>query len=89
MIGSVCLCISLYILLSLPGDNSVKTSPQLRIVGGVVFYAVHVVSKERRGYFFPELFSSCSPTPGLGNYDPFGAKAAPNFSVGDPTLVYL
>jgi hypothetical protein len=41
----VCLCIPL----SLLGKNSVKTFPrQRRIVGGVVFYAVHDISKESR-----------------------------------------
>jgi hypothetical protein len=41
----LCLCIPL----SLPGKNSVKTLPrQRKIVGGVVFYAVRVVSKESR-----------------------------------------
>jgi hypothetical protein len=54
--GHMCLWVCLYIPLSLLGNNSVKTFPlQWKIVGGVVFYAVHVVSKESRRLFFPEL----------------------------------
>jgi hypothetical protein len=41
----ICLCIPLLFL----GNNSAKTfRRQQRIVGGVVFYVVHVVSKENR-----------------------------------------
>jgi hypothetical protein len=41
--------VGLCIPLSLLGKNSVKTFPRERkIVGGAVFYAVRVVSKERR-----------------------------------------
>jgi hypothetical protein len=41
-VGRGCRCIPL----SLLGNNSVKTFPRQRTVGGVVFSAVHVVSKE-------------------------------------------
>jgi hypothetical protein len=48
------LCISL----SLLGNNSVKTFPrQWRIVGGVFFYAIHVISKETRRLLLPR--TSC------------------------------
>jgi hypothetical protein len=48
----VCLCIPLSFL----GKNSVKTSSrQRRIVGGVVFYVVRVVSNEGRRLVLPEL----------------------------------
>jgi hypothetical protein len=47
-------CVCLYIPLSLLGNNSVKTFPrQRRNVGGVVFYAAHVVSKESRRLVLP------------------------------------
>jgi hypothetical protein len=47
----VCLCI----LLSLLGNNSIKTFPrQRRIVGGVVYFAVSVVSKESRRLVLPK-----------------------------------
>jgi hypothetical protein len=49
--------------LSLLGNNSVKTFPrQRRIAGGVVFYAVRVVSRKVGYQFFPELliFYLCS-----------------------------
>jgi hypothetical protein len=53
----VCLCI----LVSLLGNNSVKTFPwQRRIVGGVVFYVVRVVSKESGRSVLPR--TSCSTT---------------------------
>jgi hypothetical protein len=43
----MCLWVCQCIPLSLLGNNSVKTFPrQRRIVGGVVFYAVRVISKE-------------------------------------------
>jgi hypothetical protein len=43
-----CLWICMCIPLSLLGNNSVKTFPRRRkIVGGVVSYVLHVVSKER------------------------------------------
>jgi hypothetical protein len=46
----VCLCISL----SLLGNNSVKSFPrQRKIVGGVVFYVVHIASKESRRLVLP------------------------------------
>jgi hypothetical protein len=49
IVGRVCLWICLYIPLSLLGNNSVKSFPRKWIiVGGVVFYAVRVVSEERR-----------------------------------------
>jgi hypothetical protein len=45
IVGRLCLCI----LLSLLGINSVKTFPrQRRIIRGVVFFEVRVVSKESR-----------------------------------------
>jgi hypothetical protein len=45
---------SLYDSLSLLGKNSVKTFPQQRrIVEGIVFYAIHDVSKESRRLFIP------------------------------------
>jgi hypothetical protein len=57
------LWVFLYIHLSLLGSNSEQTFPrQWRIVGGVVFYAVRVVSKENR-QFFTELL--------VGNYDSY------------------
>jgi hypothetical protein len=50
---SVSVCVS---LLSLLGNNSVKTFlRQRRIVAGVVFYAILGVPKESRG-FFAEVF---------------------------------
>jgi hypothetical protein len=43
--GCVCLCLPL----SLLGHNSIKTFPRHRkIVGGVVFYAIHVWNESRR-----------------------------------------
>jgi hypothetical protein len=43
---------SLCITLSLLGSGSVNILPQqLAIVGGVVFYVAHVVSKESRQFF--------------------------------------
>jgi hypothetical protein len=52
---SVDLCIPL----SLQGSGSVNTFPwQWRIVGGVIFYAVRVVSKESRRLILPK--TSCS-----------------------------
>jgi hypothetical protein len=54
-VGSVCLCIPV----SLLGHNSVKTFPrQLRIVGGVVFYAVRDVPMDSGRLVFPR--TSCS-----------------------------
>jgi hypothetical protein len=50
----VCLCVHLLLL----ANNSVKTFPrQRRIVRGVVFHAVHVVSKKSRRLFLPR--TSC------------------------------
>jgi hypothetical protein len=47
--------------LSLLGNNSVKTLPrQRKIVGGVVFYAVYIVSKQSRRLVLPR--TSCSLT---------------------------
>jgi hypothetical protein len=55
--------------LSLLGNSLVKTFPrQRRIVGGVVFYAVHVVSKESRLLVLPEtsfIFSVLDAVIGL------------------------
>jgi hypothetical protein len=49
------MCISL----SLLRNSSVKTSPrQRRIVGGVVFYAIRVVSKESRRLVLPRTSTS-------------------------------
>jgi hypothetical protein len=46
IVGRVWLWVCLCILLSLLGNNSVKTFlRRRRIVGGVVFYAIHVLSK--------------------------------------------
>jgi hypothetical protein len=46
------LCIPLLLLV----NGSVNTFPRHRgNVGGVVYYAVHVVSKKEGDYFFPEL----------------------------------
>jgi hypothetical protein len=57
--GRVCLWNYLCILLSLLGNNSVKTFPrQRRIVGGIVFYAIRVVSKESRLLVLPRTSSS-------------------------------
>jgi hypothetical protein len=51
------ICVSVYPL-SLLGNNTVKTFPRLRIIiGGVVFYAVRVVSKESRLLVLPR--TSC------------------------------
>jgi hypothetical protein len=48
----VCLCIPLLLL----GNNSVKTFPRERkIVGGIVFYAVLVVSKESTRLVLPRV----------------------------------
>jgi hypothetical protein len=59
IVGHVCLWVCLCIPLLLLGNISVKTFPrQRRTVGGVVFYAVHVVSKESRP--FGLLRTSCS-----------------------------
>jgi hypothetical protein len=59
----------LYISLSLLGIKSVKTFPrQRRNVGGVVFYVVHVVSKQSRRlvlprtHCFPFCWKICNPT---------------------------
>jgi hypothetical protein len=57
----------LYILLSLLGNNSEMTFPQQqRFFGGVIFYAVSVVSKERRQLVLPRsscsLYCDCIPT---------------------------
>jgi hypothetical protein len=50
--SALCLCIPL----SLLGNNSVKTFPrQQRIVGGIVFYAVRFVTKERRRAVLPRI----------------------------------
>jgi hypothetical protein len=52
IVGRECLCIPL----SLLSNHSVKTLPRQRsIVGGVVFYAVRVVSKETR-LFLPSCY---------------------------------
>jgi hypothetical protein len=40
-------------ILSLLGNNSIKTFPRQRRIGGVVFYAVRVVSKENRRLILP------------------------------------
>jgi hypothetical protein len=49
IIWPVCLWACMWISLSLLGNNSVETyQRQRRIVGGVVFYTVRVVSKESR-----------------------------------------
>jgi hypothetical protein len=54
IVGSVCLWVCLWIPISLLGNNSIKTILwQRRIVEGVVFHAVSVVSKENRQLFFP------------------------------------
>jgi hypothetical protein len=54
----VCLWVCVCIPLSLLRNNSLKTFPrQRRIVGGVIFYAVRVVSKESRRSVLPR--SSC------------------------------
>jgi hypothetical protein len=56
-VGCVCLWACLCIPLLLPGNNSVKTFPrQRRILEGVVFYAVLVVSKESRCSVLPRTF---------------------------------
>jgi hypothetical protein len=48
------LSVFLYIPLSLLRNNSVKTFPrQRRIVGGIVFHAVHVASRKVSDYYFP------------------------------------
>jgi hypothetical protein len=58
IVGRACLWVRLCTPLSLLGNNSVKTFPQeRRIVGGVVFYAVRVVSKESRRLVLPR--TSC------------------------------
>jgi hypothetical protein len=60
------LWVSLCILLSLLGTDSVKTFPrQQRIFGGVVFYALLVVSKESRRLVLPDVpaYFFC-----IGNY---------------------
>jgi hypothetical protein len=62
--GRVCLWVCLCIPLSLLGSNSVKMFPrQRRIVGGVVFYAVGVVSKENKRLvpFRTSCFYFCVP----------------------------
>jgi hypothetical protein len=49
-------CVWTVCLLSLLGNNSVKVFQRQQIIaGGVVFYAVSVVSKNVGNYFFPEL----------------------------------
>jgi hypothetical protein len=45
----VCLCI----LLSLQGNGLRNTFSRQQIVGGVVFYAVHVITKESKGFVLP------------------------------------
>jgi hypothetical protein len=62
IVGRACLWVCLRIPLSLLGNNSVNTFPLLRrIVGGVVFYAVRVETKESRLCFlgFPLSLSNC------------------------------
>jgi hypothetical protein len=53
----VCVCVSLSMYpLPLLGNKSVKTfTPQQRIMRGVDVYTVHVISKQNRDQFFPEL----------------------------------
>jgi hypothetical protein len=55
IVGRVCLWVCLLIPLSLLRNGSVKTFPrQGRIVGGVVFYEVCIVSKESGRLGLPE-----------------------------------
>jgi hypothetical protein len=58
IVGRMCLWVCLCVPLSMLGSNTVKTfSRQRIIVGGVVFYAVGVLSKESRRLMFP--ITSC------------------------------
>jgi hypothetical protein len=53
VVGRVCLCISVLLL----NNNSVRMFRRLRrIVGGVVFYAILVVSKQSRRLVLPNIF---------------------------------
>jgi hypothetical protein len=62
-VGCVCLWVCLCILLSLLGNGSVNTfQRQRRIVGGIVFYAVRVLSKEGGRLVLPELLDNISPS---------------------------
>jgi hypothetical protein len=55
-VGRVCLWVCLCNPIPLQGNSLVKTFPrQGRIVGGVVFYAVHIVLKESRQLVLPKL----------------------------------
>jgi hypothetical protein len=56
IVGLVCLCVCLRILLSFLGNNSVETFPrQQRIFGKFVFYAVRIISKESRRPVLPRI----------------------------------
>jgi hypothetical protein len=58
IVGRVCLWVCLCTHLLLLGNSSVNTFPwQRRFVGGVVFYAVRVLSKESRRIVLPR--TSC------------------------------
>jgi hypothetical protein len=56
IVGHVCLCVCLCILLSLLGNNSVKTFPwQWKIVQGIIFCAVCVIRNESRWLVLPRI----------------------------------
>jgi hypothetical protein len=79
IVERVCLWVCLCIPLPLLGNNSVYTFPgQRRIFGGVVFYAVLVVSKESNRLVLPR--TSC-------NYNSFSAFLFYSFSSHDQTTL--
>jgi hypothetical protein len=83
IVESLCLWVCLCIPLSLLGNNSVRKYPrQRRIVGGVDFYAVLVISKEIRGLVLPS--TSCLLREHFGNWTT-SPSSGKNFSWAQST----